>query len=167
MKIKTELSEMPPVFTVAKIGEMVDVTFYSEIQSLGRGDETIYEATAWTARFPWTPSLETRIAGNVDAWRARVEAICTENAAAEARAKRNALLQNSDAEVALDRLGLSIPSGGGSIFAWLEFLQKLGSALTGAWSQYRQALRDLPEQPGFPFEIDWPVPPGTGEEVQA
>lgn len=167
MMIKTELSEMPPVFTVAKMGEMADVTFYSDVQSLDRGDETVYKATAWTARFPWTPSLETRIAGNVDAWRARVEAICTKNAAAEARAKRNALLQNSDAEVAFDRLGLSIPSGSGSIFSWLEFLQKLGSALTGAWAQYRQALRDLPEQPGFPFEIDWPVPPGTGEEVQA
>lgn len=28
-----------------------------------------------------------------------------------------------------------------------------------AWAAYRQALRDLPAQPGFPAEIDWPIKP--------
>jgi hypothetical protein len=28
-----------------------------------------------------------------------------------------------------------------------------------AWAAYRQALRDVPQQPGFPAEVDWPVPP--------
>lgn len=28
-----------------------------------------------------------------------------------------------------------------------------------AWASYRQALRDLPDQPGFPWAITWPVPP--------
>lgn len=27
------------------------------------------------------------------------------------------------------------------------------------WANYRQQLRDLPSQPGFPFTIDWPTPP--------
>lgn len=27
------------------------------------------------------------------------------------------------------------------------------------WLAYRQALRDLPQQPGFPLAIDWPTPP--------
>jgi hypothetical protein len=29
-----------------------------------------------------------------------------------------------------------------------------------AWATYRQALRDLPQQPGFPTDINWPTPPG-------
>lgn len=29
----------------------------------------------------------------------------------------------------------------------------------GAWAAYRQALRDLPGQPGFPETINWPVRP--------
>lgn len=29
-----------------------------------------------------------------------------------------------------------------------------------AWLEYRQALRDLPTQPNFPKEIDWPKRPG-------
>jgi hypothetical protein len=27
------------------------------------------------------------------------------------------------------------------------------------WTAYRQALREVPEQTGFPLEIDWPEPP--------
>lgn len=28
-----------------------------------------------------------------------------------------------------------------------------------AWAQYRQALRDVTEQPGFPYNVSWPVKP--------
>ena len=27
------------------------------------------------------------------------------------------------------------------------------------WAQYRQALRDIPQQAGFPNEVTWPVEP--------
>jgi hypothetical protein len=27
------------------------------------------------------------------------------------------------------------------------------------WAEYRQALRDVPNQAGFPFDIEWPVQP--------
>jgi len=27
------------------------------------------------------------------------------------------------------------------------------------WAAYRQALLDVPQQPGFPLSIEWPVPP--------
>lgn len=29
-----------------------------------------------------------------------------------------------------------------------------------AWAEYRQALRDITNQPGYPLEIIWPTPPG-------
>lgn len=29
------------------------------------------------------------------------------------------------------------------------------------WAEYRQALRDLTKQDGFPHHILWPTPPGT------
>ena len=28
-----------------------------------------------------------------------------------------------------------------------------------AWADYRQALRDVPQQDGFPSEVEWPTPP--------
>ena len=36
---------------------------------------------------------------------------------------------------------------------------ELGEPVPAPWAAYRQALRDLPEQPGFPEAISWPVPP--------
>ena len=34
-----------------------------------------------------------------------------------------------------------------------------GTAVPSVWADYRQALRDLPAQPGFPFSVTWPVQP--------
>ncbi|MDG9885389.1 tail fiber assembly protein [Pseudomonas sp. GD04058] len=33
------------------------------------------------------------------------------------------------------------------------------AALLKEWKRYRVALNRLPEQPGYPDSIDWPVPP--------
>jgi len=34
-----------------------------------------------------------------------------------------------------------------------------GTAVPAAWQTYRQALRDIPAQTGFPFTITWPTRP--------
>ena len=36
---------------------------------------------------------------------------------------------------------------------------RLGNALYTSWQTYRQALRDITEQPGFPDAVVWPTPP--------
>lgn len=33
------------------------------------------------------------------------------------------------------------------------------------WSEYRQALRDVTEQPGWPTDVNWPIEPSTFEIV--
>lgn len=105
---------------------------------------------------------ETTRAEQPDVLQAAYEtAVSEENAdaAAEtARKIRDRLLADSDKEVVLDRLGLQVPTGK-TFTVWLDFLTTLGQALNGEWTQYREALRDLPEQDGFPFEITWPVKP--------
>lgn len=32
--------------------------------------------------------------------------------------------------------------------------------VSGPWAVYRQALRDIPKQAGFPWAIEWPTQPG-------
>lgn len=81
-----------------------------------------------------------------------------EDAAFFARKIRDKLLEKSDKELAFDRMGLTVPSGS-TFTSWLTFLKNLGNALTGSWSVYRQELRDLPKQKGFPFNVTFPVPP--------
>lgn len=35
----------------------------------------------------------------------------------------------------------------------------ISDAISTKWAAYRQALRDVPSQPGFPWDINWPVEP--------
>jgi len=37
----------------------------------------------------------------------------------------------------------------------------LDAAAKAEWASYRQALRDVPEQPGFPSTVTWPEPPAS------
>ena len=88
-----------------------------------------------------------------------------EEAAAYARKIRDKLLAESDCEMSIDRLGLIAPSGT-TFTAWLSFLRTLGDVLTGSWATYRKALRDLPEQEGFPFNIEFPTPPDSEDNPE-
>lgn len=81
-----------------------------------------------------------------------------ESAAVIARAIRDRLLKESDAELAVDRMGLEVPSGN-TFVAWLDFFKGLGEMLNGKWAQYRQELRDLPQQEGFPLNTEFPEKP--------
>lgn len=67
--------------------------------------------------------------------------LVSEIASAEARAQRDAALRSCD---------------------WTQVGDApLTAEQRTAWSTYRQALRDLPAQPGFPQSIEWPKPPGS------
>lgn len=57
----------------------------------------------------------------------------TANAAVQARAKRDALLRDSD---------------------WTQLPD--APVDRAAWAAYRQALREVPLQPGFPASVTWP-----------
>ncbi len=64
-----------------------------------------------------------------------------EELSAAGRAKRNSLLAASD---------------------WTQLpdaRNAMGSEKAEEWDTYRQALRDVPEQSGFPQDIVWPVKP--------
>ena len=54
--------------------------------------------------------------------------------AIQVRAQRDALLEASDSMALADRI-------------------------TADWTTYRQALRDVPAQAGFPTSVTWPVEP--------
>lgn len=77
-----------------------------------------------------------------------------ERAAELARKIRNRKLDNSDAEMSLDRIGLDTSST-------TAFLSSLKNIFDNQWAVYRQHLRDISAQEGFPFDIDWGTPPDS------
>ncbi len=82
-----------------------------------------------------------------------------ESAAELLRKIRNKLLDSTDKEMSLDRLGLDTSSGA-------RFIASLANIFSGAWAQYRQALRDITVQKGFPFDVTFPIPPKDKNDME-
>jgi len=86
------------------------------------------------------------------------EAQDEEAAAAVARKIRNKLLAETDDKCTLDRVLPDAPSGT-TFTAWLSWLRSLSAIKSNEWGVYRQHLRDITSQQGFPFDIDWGTKP--------
>ena len=76
----------------------------------------------------------------------------TDGASEIARKLRNLLLEKSDSQMSLDRIGLDTSTA-------TAFLASLKKIFSNDWAKYRQHLRDIPTQEGFPFNIDWGISP--------
>lgn len=124
--------------------------------------ESAWEAVSWTYESSWTDNIVERITEKQAAWLAEAQAEAYAEAAAKVRSQRDKLLTESDAMTALDRFGMDLPdrvTATTMLTVFKEILTALWSITKGAIGQYRQALRDLPEQPGFPFDVEWPDKP--------
>ena len=82
--------------------------------------------------------------------------------AEEVRAKRNKLLEESDCKMAFDRLGFEIPatiSMTTIVTVIKNFFNTLKDIKNGDWATYRQELRDITQQEGFPYNVKFPEKP--------
>ena len=91
------------------------------------------------------------------AYERAVEENDTDRAAELARKIRNRMLDKSDAQMSLDRIGLNTSST-------TSFLASLKNIFDNDWAVYRQHLRDITAQEGFPFNIDWGISPDSKKE---
>lgn len=98
-----------------------------------------------------------------NAYEKAVEAGDEEGAADLARRIRDKLLAETDKECVLDRMLPEAPSGT-TFTSWLSWLRDLAAVRMNAWGTYRQALRDITAQQGFPMDITWPQSPGDSDE---
>ena len=84
MRQNTELSAMPPVFSVEQENGTAIITFYTDVQPVERENDTAYQAVAWSMRCPWQDNLPERVEANPDLWLAKIKSItAAEESAAE------------------------------------------------------------------------------------
>jgi hypothetical protein len=76
-----------------------------------------------------------------------------------ARKIRNRMLDKSDAQMSLDRISLDTSTT-------TSFLTSLKKIFNNEWAVYRQHLRDISAQEGFPFNIDWGSAPDVKKEEE-
>ena len=161
MRAKTEYAQRPAEVEISRGNRYATVFLRDNIVQAAEATEDAgerWEADEYILRLPSSHNLEARITAGFAGYLSAAKQEDAARVAQQVREKRNALLTASDAMVALDRLGLEAPSGS-TFTAWLAFFKKLGDALVGTWATYRQALRDLPQQEGFPYDVQWPVKP--------
>jgi len=130
----------PEAIKTATVDDRVSVFYRTHIQPETITDEEGNEHTQWSAIEYSTQVNALKFEATQEFCDHLVE-IETEAEAKRVRAIRNTLLDKTDKEMTVDRIEREDPEK------------------VEAWKAYRQALRDIPEQEGFPFDVIWPVKP--------
>lgn len=93
MRQRTELSEMPPVFTVTAEREKAIIAFFTDVQQEQREEGSAYTATMWSTEVPNQSNLEERISADPGKWLDMIKELTEseEAEAAQAREKDEAL----------------------------------------------------------------------------
>lgn len=139
--VRAECNEQRPRFETEPLGNgLTLVRLYEDEQEVTReavsNMDTPQHGWQYTTYEMVTALPAGGISTNPDAWAALVRQHDYAAAAAAVRAERDKLIAATDWTV-------------------------LGDAKTvkADWKAYRQALRDVPEQAGFPYAVKWPTPP--------
>lgn len=171
-------------------GNVCDVVFFNVSNHVEEKDENnniSYEYDAYTIKnTPYRTNLGADISENYDKWYNYAIQYEKDVLMAEIRSKRNKLLEETDKDVAFDRLGIEFPDielpdlempKNLSISNYLNFLKDLGTSFVATLKlikpliealtnkkylemvSYRQKLRDITNQNGFPENIEFPKKP--------
>lgn len=140
-----------------------DVLFFTNIEETTKNGEITYNYDFYRLSMRSRKNLEETIKNNFKTWLEFAKNQEENRLAEEIRAKRNKLLEETDSEMCLDRMNLEVPSGT-SFSSWLNFFKSIGNAITGDMAKYRQELRDITNQEGFPYEVTFPKKPTKEEE---
>jgi hypothetical protein len=115
------------------------VLFVENVEEVLPSEEKTYEYDEYRIEIPYRDTLNADIEANYAKWLKFAKDKEYDVVGNEIRAERNHLLalcdwtQNADSPLDSDR--------------------------KSAWVTYRQALRDVPEQQGFPYDVVWPTQP--------
>lgn len=161
MKVKSTIA--PENFKIGdRKGNLIEVAFFDDVKEIQEEETTIYEYSVFTLKTIYRNDLESYINDNYEDYLALAKENDYEIESTKIREKRNELLADSDKFLLLDRLGITLP---GEITATTlltsvkDFFDNLSEVLNGEWAKYRQELRDLTKQEGFPYDVEFPKKP--------
>lgn len=109
--------------------------------------ENVYVFNLYSITVPNREGLFEDIENNFNLWLEKAKQSEYEELASKVRAKRDALLADTDKDATVDRI---INKYGITDLAEIKELPTI---------KYRQALRDIPQQEGFPYNVSFPAKP--------
>ena len=122
-------------------------------------EKNVYSYDVYSIEVPYRENLEEVIESDINNWLKDVKQKAYDKAAEEIRQKRNKLLEETDKEMCLDRLNLKMPeelTASNLLSGIKEFFEGLSNIFNGKMAKYRQELRDITKQEGFPYNVVWP-----------
>lgn len=105
-------------------------------------------------------NLAEEIENNYEKWLEFAKKEEYDELAADIRAKRNELLRDTDKEMCIDRLNLNFPENltmTNIISSLKDFFDGFAGISKSNIAKYRQELRDITKQEGFPYNVVWPT----------
>ena len=138
MRVINYFSERPKEREVITVGNRASIYIRTNIEQHELEGEEPH--TEWVA-VEYSTTVNANGFKLTDAFVEKLIQYETDMAALNVRITRNALLDRSDKEMAVDRIESEDPQ------------------YVDAWKAYRQALRDITKQGGFPFNVEWPIEP--------
>lgn len=151
MKIQSTIKPEP--FVIKRNGEEAEITLLDKIVSIDETTDeegnksTLYNYIVHKVNTLYRENLQQDINDNFAEWLEKATKAESEDKASAIRAERNIRLAETDAEATVDRLILKFN------------ITKLEDLLTLPIIKYRQALRDITKQKGFPETVVWPLKP--------
>lgn len=152
------------------------VTFNTNIQEEQRPipeeegkTETVYIYDSYVIKTWYRKTLKEDILKDYDKWLEYAKQSEYDEYAKIVRTERDKLLQESDKEMVLDRLKLDILEeiNMGTIVQGIkDFFTSLKEIRNSPMAEYRQKLRDIPQQEGFPYNVEFPVKPETDKKEE-
>ena len=149
-------------------GNLIEVTFFDDIKSEMRKEQDsdneveVFTYKVYKITTTFRDDLEEHIQNNLNDWLESLKEQEKNSLASEIREKRNKLLEESDKYMILDRLTMNFPqeiSLTNVVSVLKDFFKTLSNIKNGSWAKYRQELRDLPNQKGFPYDVKFPDQP--------
>lgn len=165
--MKAESSIKPNKFKIEDLGNgKLSVSFFSnieevEITQMGSEETSIkYVYDVYKIELKNRVGLTEEIEEKFESWIDFAKDCEYMELASKIREKRNKLLEDTDKEMCIDRLDLNFPedlSMTNIISSLKDFFDGFANISKSNIAKYRQELRDITKQEGFPYHIVWPT----------
>ena len=150
-------------------GNLIEVTFFDDIKSEMRKEQDsdkeveVFTYKVYKITTIFRDDLEEQIQNNLNDWLESLKTQEKDSLAAEIRAKRDKLLEESDKNMAIDRcFSFDFPTDisiTNIVTVLKNYFKTLSNIQNGSWAKYRKLVRDITKQDGFPYNVKFPDKP--------
>lgn len=143
---------------------LFDLNSIEEVESISENGEakTLYRYNSYRIRKSHNQSLLNMLDNDFETMLKLAIKQNYDTEASKIRKIRNKLLADTDKEMAFDRLKLEIPENitmANIIKVFKDFSSALSDISNSEMAKYRQELRDITKQEGFPYNVIFPKKP--------